>query len=66
MNPELFQPQRFEIIVIGGLDPENVGAGIRAIRPWAVDVCSGVEATKGVKDPARILAFMTGVRNADA
>ena len=54
------------IVLSGGLDPENVGAGIRAIRPWAVDVCSGVEATKGVKDPARILAFMTGVRNADA
>jgi len=54
------------IVLSGGLDPENVVAAIRGIRPWAVDVCSGVEATKGIKDPARILAFMTGVRNADA
>ena len=54
------------IVLSGGLDPENVGAAIRVVQPWAVDVCSGVEATKGIKDQARILAFMTGVRNADA
>jgi len=54
------------IVLSGGLDPENVTAAIREIRPWAVDVCSGVEATKGIKDPERIVAFMTGVNNADA
>jgi phosphoribosylanthranilate isomerase len=54
------------IVLSGGLDPANVSDAIRRVRPWAVDVSSGVEATKGIKDPARILAFMTGVRNADA
>ena len=54
------------IVLSGGLDQENVVAAIRSVRPLAVDVCSGVEATKGSKDPARIVAFMTGVRNADA
>jgi phosphoribosylanthranilate isomerase len=52
------------IVLSGGLDPENVEEAIRCVRPWAVDVSSGVEATKGIKDPAQILAFMTGVRNA--
>jgi phosphoribosylanthranilate isomerase len=54
------------VILSGGLTAQNVGAAIRAVRPWAVDVSSGVEAAKGVKDPARIAAFIAGVRNADA
>ncbi len=53
------------VILSGGLTPDNVGDGIRAVRPWAVDVSSGVEAAKGVKDPARIAAFISGVRHAD-
>ena len=53
------------IVLSGGLTPENVGEAVRRVRPWAVDVSSGVEAAKGVKDPARIAAFMAGVRNAD-
>ena len=53
------------IVLSGGLDPENVEQAIRSVRPWAVDVSSGVEAAKGIKDPARILAFINGVRNAD-
>jgi phosphoribosylanthranilate isomerase len=53
------------IVLSGGLDPGNVCAAIRRVRPWAVDVSSGVEASKGIKDPALILAFMTGVCNAD-
>ena len=39
---------------------------VRQVRPWAVDVSSGVEAAKGVKDPQRILDFIAGVRDADA
>ena len=54
------------IVLSGGLTPENVGEAIRRVKPTAVDVSSGVEASKGVKDEAKIAAFITGVRNADA
>lgn len=53
------------LILSGGLDAGNVTAAIRRTRPWAVDVSSGVESAKGIKDAERIAAFITGVRNAD-
>ena len=53
------------VVLSGGLTPENITAAIQAVRPWAVDVSSGVEFQKGIKDTAKIAAFVTGVRNAD-
>lgn len=56
---------RRRLILSGGLDADNVGEAVRRIRPWAVDVSSGVELEKGIKSAARIAAFIAGVRNAD-
>lgn len=53
------------IVLAGGLTPENVGTAIRQVRPWAVDVSSGVEREKGIKDAARVAAFIRGARDAD-
>ena len=53
------------LVLSGGLSPENVEDAIRRVRPAAVDVSSGVEASKGIKDARRIAEFIAGVRNAD-
>lgn len=53
------------IVLSGGLTVENVTDAVRRVRPPAVDVSSGVEKAKGVKDHAKIAAFIAGVRNAD-
>lgn len=53
------------LVLSGGLTRDNVREAIRRVRPWAVDVSSGVEVSKGIKDAAQIAAFIAEVRNAD-
>jgi phosphoribosylanthranilate isomerase len=53
---------RLRMIVAGGLNPENVSEAIRTLRPWGVDVASGVEAAPGRKDPAKVKAFVENAR----
>lgn len=53
------------LVLSGGLNPANVTDGVRRVRPWAVDVSSGVESAKGIKDAALMHRFCQAVRQAD-
>jgi phosphoribosylanthranilate isomerase len=63
-HPQLNASAR--LVLSGGLTPANVTDGIRLVRPWAVDVSSGVESAKGIKSPELIDRFIGAVRQADA
>ena len=52
------------LVLAGGLDPENVAEGIRRVRPYGVDVCTGVEARPGIKDHEKLKAFIVAAKSA--
>jgi phosphoribosylanthranilate isomerase len=62
---ECFQRNDVKLVVAGGLTPENVGKALEILKPWGVDVASGVEAQPRKKDPDKVRAFVRAVREAD-
>jgi len=53
------------IVIAGGLMASNVGTAVEYLKPWGVDVASGVEASPGKKDPEKVRAFVRAVREMD-
>lgn len=62
---QIIAMSKIPVILAGGLNPENVSKAVRTLRPYAVDVASGVESAPGIKDQKKVISFVKNAREAE-